>query len=396
MQVESESVRLMRICILSAFEDSMRKDTGGSVRIYNLSKGLADLGNHVELILPKCAESCERIDGVTVRCFKGFFPRKLLKLISKLLGVLRPSSLFFYDPIFIEKASQIIRTSDVVQFEQQSAGMLLIPIVAKIFRKPVVIDCHDTFQALRVKNTSLVRKIFESAIEKTIYRFASTIIVVSEKEKEFLCSLGIDQDCIKVIPNGVDTKTFSRYQNVEEIRLRYGLVGQRTIVFVGNMEYFPNQEAVRLIALKIAPAVTKVIKNAKFLIVGRISRTTYPNLTLTGTVDSIPPILAASEVAIAPLFHGSGTRLKILEYLSSGLPIVSTTVGVEGLNVKNGVHALIEDDLDVFASKLIQLLNDPQLSVCLGQSARELAIDKYDWSHIVSDLNQVFQNLGSL
>ena len=384
----------MRICILSAFEDSMRKDTGASVRIYNLSKGLAGLGNQVELILPKYAESCERVDGITVRSYRGFFPRKLLKLISKFLGVLRPTALFFYDPVFIEKVSQTIRKSDLVQFEQQSAGLLLIPIVAKIFRKPVVIDCHDTFQALRVKNTSLMRKILESAIEKTIYRFASIILVVSEKEKQFLCSFGIDRDCIEVIPNGVDTKAFSPSQNAE-VRLRYGLTGYRVVAFVGNMEYLPNQEAVRLIALKIAPAVTKVVKNAKFLVIGRISGITYSNLTFTGTVDSVAPILAASEVAIAPLLHGSGTRLKILEYLSCGLPVVSTTVGAEGLNVKNGVHVIIEDDLDAFASKLTELLTDTQLSARLGQSARELAVEKYDWSNIASDLNKLFRNLGS-
>jgi glycosyltransferase involved in cell wall biosynthesis len=372
----------------------MQKETGASVRIYNLSKGLAGLGNQVELILPKYAESCERIDGITVHSYRGFFPRKLLKLISKFLGVLRPTSLFFYDPIFIEKASQTIRKSDLVQFEQQSAGLLLIPIVAKIFRKPVVIDCHDTFQALRVKNTSLMRKTFESAIEKTIYRFASIIIVVSEKEKQFLCSFGIDQDCIEVIPNGVDTKAFSPSQN-GKVRLRYGLTGYRIVAFVGNMEYLPNQEAVRLIALKIAPAVTKVVKNAKFLVIGRISGITYSNLTFTGTVDSVAPILAASEVAIAPLLHGSGTRLKILEYLSCGLPVVSTTVGAEGLNVENGVHVIIEDDLNLFASKLTELLTDTQLSARLGQSARELVVEKYDWSNIASDLNKVFQSLGS-
>jgi glycosyltransferase involved in cell wall biosynthesis len=318
---------------------------------------------------------------------------KLLKLASKFLGVQRSTTLFFYDPVFIEKASHIISKSDIVQFEQQSAGLLFIPIVAKIFRRPVVIDCHDTFQALRVENASLIRKIFETSIEKTIYRFASAILVVSEKEKLFLCSLGIDENCIKVIPNGVDTKAFSPSQLVEEIRSRYGLTGYHIVVFVGNMEYLPNREAVRLIALKIAPAVTKVAKNVKFLVIGRISGISYSNLTFTGAVDSVAPILAASEVAVAPLLHGSGTRLKILEYLSCGLPVVSTKVGAEGLNIKNGVHAIIEDDLNVFASKLTQLLNDKQLSARLGQSARELAVDKYDWSNITYDLNKVFQSL---
>ena len=266
----------------------MQKDTGASVRIYNLSKGLAGLGNQVELILPKYVESCECIDGVTVQSYKGFFPTKFLKLISKFLGVLRPTTLFFYDPLFIKKASQIIRKADIVQFEQQSAGLLLIPIVAKVFRKPVVIDCHDTFQALRVKNTNFMRKIFETSIEKIIYRFASVILVVSEKEKQFLCSLGINQSCIEVIPNGVDTKYFEKSSKLMDAKEKYGLDGFRTVVFVGNLSYVPNREAIQLLSSVIAPKVSEKNKKVKFLVVGKLqNKIELPGLVFTGFVDNI-------------------------------------------------------------------------------------------------------------
>src|ERR1039458_3886162 len=112
----------MKICIISAFEDTMLKDTGPSVRIYNLAKNLVALGNDVEMVLPKFTETCENIDGVTVHFLKGFFPKKLLEQISKLLGILRPTFMFSYDPLFVYKACKIIQTSDVVQFEQQLSG----------------------------------------------------------------------------------------------------------------------------------------------------------------------------------------------------------------------------------------------------------------------------------
>lgn len=365
------------------------------MRIYNLSKRLVSLGYDVKLVIPRNRECCENIDGVKVHAFKGFFPLRALKLISRWIGISKPTTLFSYDFSFICKASRIIRKSDIVQVEQQSAGGLLVPIAVKVFKKPVVVDCHDAFQALRVKNTNTLRRILETFVERIIYSYASAILVVSEKERQFLLSMGIGMGRIWVIPNGVDTKAFGKFRDTAEIRKRYGLTGYRTIVFVGNMEYPPNKEAVRLIALRIAPKVVNSAGEAKFLIIGRWVMPTYPNLIFTGVVDDVASILAASDIAIAPLYHGSGTRLKILEYFSSSLPVVSTTIGVEGLDVKDGIHVLIEDDLNVFASKVIQLLNDKQLSRQLGQSARELVVNNYDWNRIAGCLSKVYQNLLS-
>jgi glycosyltransferase involved in cell wall biosynthesis len=369
----------------------MLRDTGASVRIFNLAKGLVSLGNNVELLLPSFAETCDRVQGITVRNLKGFLPRKFLKLISKLIGISRPTTLLFYDPAFIQRVCRIIQKSDVVQFEQQPAGALLIPITAKILKRPVVVDCHDTFQALRVENTRLLRKF----LEKTIYKFASVILTVSEKEKLGLVSLGVNKDRIKVTPNGVDTKAFFQSVHASEIFARCKLTDSPVIVFVGNMEYLPNKEAVRLIALKLAPKVKKCVKDVKFLVVGRIDGPTYENLTYTGVVDNVARILANSDVAIAPLIHGSGSRLKILEYFCQGLPVVSTTVGVEGLDVENGVHAIIEDDMDVFSAKLIYLLKNKDLSNQLGRAARELVVSKYDWSKITCYLNGVLRGTAS-
>jgi glycosyltransferase involved in cell wall biosynthesis len=128
--------------------------------------------------------------------------------------------------------------------------------------------------------------------------------------------------------------------------------------------------------------------------VGRIpANMEFPNLTFTGVVNNVAEFLAASDVAVAPIFHGSGTRLKVLEYFSCGLPVVSTTVGVEGLNVKNGVHVLVEDNMDRFAMALIKLLKDRELATELGKTARELVVNNYDWKKIVTQLSKAYRNL---
>jgi len=379
---------------LSSFEDLLLKDTGPSIRIYNLAKGLASLGNEVHVIIPKDKMTSEYIDGMTVHGIKGLCPIVILKVLCKLLGVSRSTSLFFYDLLFISRANRIIRESDMVQIEQQSAGGLLIPIITRILKKPLVVDCHDVFQALRVKHTSIIRRILETFLEKMAYKYTDVILTVSEREKECLVSYGIGQRNIEVIPNGVDTEAFNNLLDVEHVQDRYGLKDFRTVIFVGNIKYLPNQEAVQLIASELAPKVQKEINSTKFLIVGRTpAKMELPNLTFTGVVENVAELLAASDVAIAPLFHGSGTRLKILEYFSCGLPVVSTTVGVEGLDVMNGVHVLTEDDMNEFAIKVTKLLKDKASSTRLGKAARELVVNRYDWKKIARRLDAVYHVL---
>ncbi|MCK4478506.1 glycosyltransferase family 4 protein [Candidatus Bathyarchaeota archaeon] len=379
---------------MSCFKDLMLKDMGPSVRIYNLAKGLVSLGHKVHIIIPNDRVTHEHIDGLIVHGIKGFFPKVILKIFGKLLGVSRPTSLLFYDFLFISRAIRIIRESNVVQIEQQSAGGLLIPIVARILKKPLVIDCHDTFQALRIKHTTMLRKILETFLEKIAYEHANVILTVSEKEKEYLASYGIGRRNIEVIPNGVDTKAFNPSSDITNVQNKYDLRNFHTVTFVGNMEYLPNQEAVQVIASEIAPKVQKEINNTKFLIVGRNHvKVESSNLTFTGVVENVAELLNASDIAIAPLFHGSGTRLKILEYFSCGLPVVSTTVGVEGLDVKSQVNVLIEDDMNEFTVKVIELLKDRILSMRLGEAARKLVLNKYDWEKIVRQLNIVYHNL---
>ena len=111
-----------------------------------------------------------------------------------------------------------------------------------------------------------------------------------------------------------------------------------------------------------------------------------PGLLFTGFVDNLPEILNISEVAVAPLLHGSGTRLKILEYFSCGLPVVSTSIGAEGLNVQDGVNIFIEDDAQSFAYRIIELLNDANLAARMGKAGRKIVTSTYDWKRITRDL----------
>lgn len=384
----------MKICFLGCLDDLLLKDTGASIRIYYLAKGLAELGHEVHIVIPGDKGTFEWTDKVIVHSISGLLPYWVLRFFSRLVGVSKAVSLFLYDLSFILRSRHIILSSDIIQTEGAVSSALITLFVKKIFNRPIIVDCHDIFQALRIKYQSTLRKILEVFLEKITYKHAELILVVSEKDKEFLIKYGICQDRIMVIPNGVDTKAFTPSVNAAKIQTRFNLKDFYKVIFVGNMEYLPNQEAANIIVSRIAPSVLSQISNVKFLMVGRVKPkllTSSSDVIFTGVVEDVAEFLGASDIAIAPLLQGSGTRLKVLEYFSCGLAVVSTSIGAGGLDVENGVNILIEDNIDRFAIKIIDLLMNKKLRVRLGVAARELVMNEYDWGIIGKKLDTVYR-----
>lgn len=374
----------------------MEKDTGYSVRIYNLAKGLADSGNDVEVVLPRDKATFGVVERITVHGFRGLMPRAMLDVLGKLVNLARPTLIYFYDFLFVFRVSRLVREVDIVQIEQQPSGGLLIPFIKKVLKRPIVVDCHDVFQALRLQQTSLLRRMLETSLEKLAYKYADLVLVVSEKEKKLLIAAGFQNCRIEVLPNGVDTGFFAKSPEHSDTRRKYALEGFQTAIFVGSLDYLPNREAVQILSSAIAPRVFDEIKNVKFLVVGKSrEKIDLPGLTFTGFVDDLPEVLSISDVAVAPMLHGTGTRLKILEYFSCSLPVVSTSIGAEGLNINDGVNIFIEDDLGDFALRIIDLLKDKRLSSKVGNTARELATSTYDWKQITQKLGTVLNDLLS-
>lgn len=387
----------MKICIISYY-DLTRRDSGGPVRTYNLAKGLAAENHAVHVIIPGGNQTFTLGDEIRVTKINGLLPFSLLKFFSVLLGVERVASLYLYDPSFLLRVLPTVLKSDLVQIDTPAPGGAFITfILAKVCGKSVVIDSHDVFQALRIEYANILRKVIEVPMERIAYKNAKLILTVSKMDKTFLVKCGIREDKIVVVPNGVDPDAFALSTGVEEsIKNRIKPKNFLAVIFVGNMEYSPNEEAVNFIAEKLAPRILNEIHNVIFLMVGRkpSKLPSTSGLVFTGVVQDVAQYLAASDVAIAPLLQGSGSRLKILEYLSCGLPVVSTSVGVEGLKVENGVNILIEDDMDKFHAKVIELLRDKNLRTSLGSSGRELVVREYDWRVIGKRLSVTYKQLN--
>jgi glycosyltransferase involved in cell wall biosynthesis len=140
----------------------------------------------------------------------------------------------------------------------------------------------------------------------------------------------------------------------------------RELVFVGSMDWMPNDDGIRWFVEKVFPRVREKFPDATLTVVGRTPSATLQQLAartrgveVTGTVADVRPYLARASISVVPLRVGGGTRLKIYEAMAMGIPVVSTTIGAEGLPVQNGTHLVLADDEERQIAALSELLAAP-------------------------------------
>jgi glycosyltransferase involved in cell wall biosynthesis len=224
--------------------------------------------------------------------------------------------------------------------------------------------------------------------ELAVYRGHDHVICTSERDKAIL-DLDVPQVGKSVIPNGVDLEYFSHSGAVQE---------PHSLVFTGSMGYVPNYDGMHFFLDEIFPLVLQRIPDARIYIVGSgppasLLAKASPNVIVTGAVDDVRPFVRRAAVFVVPLRMGGGTRLKVLEALAMGRPVVTTTIGCEGIEVEQGETALIEDHAPAFAERIVQLLRDGTAQYRLISRGHELVRERYDWSVIGRVLGGIYDNL---
>jgi glycosyltransferase involved in cell wall biosynthesis len=240
------------------------------------------------------------------------------------------------------------------------------------------------------ENSGFARSIYASSQWKKLLNYEIDVlkkykvyITTSEKEKELISEYYNEAE-ICVIGNGVDTEFFS-----ERARKDFS----PNIVFTAWFKYYPNTKAAVDFVNNVFPKIKIEIPEIKFYIVGKeppkevkaLEKT--EGVTVTGYVNDVREYLGNADAAVIPLQIGGGTRLKILEAMSMKVPVVSTVLGAEGLEVKDGTNILIAESDDDFARKVIRVIKDKNLSKQLTDSGRILMEEKYDWEKIGNKLN---------
>lgn len=306
---------------------------------------------------------------------------------------------------------------DIVQvegIEMAQYGLFLITQLAQQGRRPqLVFDNHNCEYLLQKRNAltdlrnprrvvaglySVMQWLKLRAYEARICRQADVVLAVSEPDRAALQAL-VPEAGVAVIANGIDP---ALYQQLVSPTLSLTAQAPATLVFTGKMDYRPNIDAVLWFADNVLPLIMQAEPHVRFQIVGmnphpRLDRLrANPAIEITGAVESITPYLDNAGVYVVPLRIGGGTRFKVLEAMAQGLPIVSTTLGVEGIGVTDGQELLLADRPEAFAQAVLRILADREMenglfTSLLSQNALTFVTANYSWSEIVPRLEIIYQ-----
>jgi glycosyltransferase involved in cell wall biosynthesis len=288
----------------------------------------------------------------------------------------------FYSPSVARRIRALVQAHsiDVVQLEYAELARYALDDLGA----PVILVEHDL--AYRARDRARVAgadtvpgSAVPRAIELQACASANAVILMSEDDRTELRRHLPSGDHLQVVPNGVDLDHFRPHGG-----------DRRDVLFVGSFPHRPNRDAAHWMADEIWPRVLRAVPAARLTLAG--ARPTDDILALdgrdgirvAGDLPDLAPLYRSHAVLSAPIRFGSGTRLKILEALASGIPVVSTTIGAEGLGLEPGAHLMVADDAESFAERVIRLLSEADLRHRLAESGRTAVASGFGWDAIAA------------
>ncbi len=374
---------------------------GGAIRIYQLVKALSAT-NSVILLAPFRGDAFDEIVQLGQICDVTAVPvsatvrepasrRKRMAQFRSLAGsrpsIVRTSSSMKFQAV-MDRLFQT-RFIDLVQYEfpQMSIFRPSVPV-------PSIIDAHNIeyrlLQSMVTSSHSGLRTWFNAIEFARMRQFErqswrqSTLNIATSTNDAGVIELATGQE-VPVVPNGVDANALSKVAAVRQT--------PNSILFTGAMRHGPNAEGAIWFAREVLPLIKQQIPAATFTVAGAdpppaVKALTANGVKVTGTVEDIHQYLGKTQLTVVPLHAGSGTRLKILEAFAARRPVVSTSLGAEGLDVVDGNHLLIANSAREFALAVTHLLEHPAQADALAAAGQKLARERYDWTLIASELEK--------
>lgn len=396
----------MNILFLST-ENPYPPDGGHHLRTFNILKilaswhkiyfvGFAQDKSEFKYI-PEIKKFCETVDIYKVNetgYNRAFFSLACKNLFSKEPLIAER----YFIPEARKKIEQILARHAI---EVVHMDMLALGLYRNILKNGRVILTNHNIESLRLyrrmkieKNILLKGFLFYQYVklknfEKNICPAFELCIVVSDYDKNYLKNL-CDRDNFAVIPNGVDTDYFKPVCANER---------KKHLVWVGGMTGPYNADAVDFFLDKIWPIIKSEMSGVTIDFAGggptkKLRRKAIEDgsVKILGFVPDIRPVVQEASVFVAPIRIGSGTKIKILNAMAQGKPVVATTIAAEGIDVTPGENILIADDPKEFAKKVVYLLRNDGTAKQIGEMARQLMEEKYSWGVIAKNVYPLYRN----
>lgn len=382
--------------------------SGEGAQAFNL---LQNIGNNHEIHLlftctgsesrkyPQIDQYCKTLDFVKLDTESSEL-RRMFNILKGNLNIFKRNKKFLSSIYHSEMEKKIIKTLQENDIDLIFTNCPTSPYVRNIDIPKVahVMDCGSRASQKNFRNSkNYVNKFYwlisyfqYKWIEKNVLTQFDQCIVISNEEYSALQNSSNKLD-ISIIPNGIDVQFFKPDYELGE--------DWPSIIFVGTMNHPPNVDAVLNFYSNCYTDIKEKIPEIKFYVVGQKPAKELdhlqkdPTIKITGFVEDVRPFISKSSVVIAPFISGTGVKTKILEAMSMGKVVVSTSIGARGIDIVNNEDIIIADDPQIFGSKIVNLLDNFQLRKEIGLNARKKAVKLYSYKYLSGLFENIFQGV---
>jgi glycosyltransferase involved in cell wall biosynthesis len=405
-KITKKSREKMKILILTNKLPYPPRD-GGSIATLNMITGLHDAGNQITCLalntnkhpfpvkqIPRKLGEAIRFIGVD--CNSSIRP---LHLIRNLLLSRKPYIAIRFDiKAFRTVLATLLQEEafDIIQMEGPYPGLYL-DLIRKKSNARVSLRAHNVehliWERKALHETSLLKKNYLKNMAKRLKRYelevaqgADALIPISEPDASYFREHGLQKPSL-TIPAGLSLENYPLTE----------LPDGPSIFFIGALDWLPNQEGLSWFLRNVFHRMLSELPEIRFHVAGRNApahfkeKLKHPNIVYHGEVEDAQSFIQAYRVMVAPLLTGSGIRVKILESMALGRPVVTTSRGIEGIPAINHPYVVVEDNPKMFSSQLIKLLSDPQEAKRMLTEAREFIGRYFDTFELASRLSKFYK-----
>lgn len=379
--------------------------SGGQIRSYNLLKNLA-MKHQITLVsLIKHDFEKQYISHIASFCHKVIVARRPESPWT--LSTILKTGFGLYPFLVVRNYSTDAKRAVVNELEHEKFDLIhaetfyVMPHIPQTPRVPVLL-VEQTIEYLVYQHFvdsmrwQILRPFFLIDVNKIRYweEFfwgkASRVVAMSASDKEVMLSRNSKLH-VSIVPNGVDTEFFT-------FKIKTSRPSPR-ILFVGNYKWLQNREAVSELVHHIWPHIRRRLPQAKLWVVGKfptpgILSMKSDRITISDEIEDIRQAYRESDVLLAPIYGPGGTRYKILEAMASGVPVVTTPQGIEGLGVTDRSEVLVKKTVEHLAEATIQVLTDKKLHETLAINANRMVRKTYNWAVIAASLDQLYEEVA--
>lgn len=380
---------------------------GGPIAMNNIIEGLIKAGHKVKVV----AINTNKYSTNVVDIPEEYRRKTEIELEYIDLGI-KPIPAFlnlftsksYHVERFISKDFELLlrkvlneQTFDIVQIETLFMSPY-IPVIRELSNAKIVLRAHNVEHLIWKRVASITKNPLKRAYlkhlsqtlekyERNIVKSYDGIVPISVKDEEFF----------KEVCN-IPVNTISFGINYDNIKISDKFPEEISLFHIGSMNWMPNQEGISWFLDKVWPIVNRKHPKLKLYLAGRemphwLVNTKLPNVVIVGEVADAHDFIRSKCVSIAPLFSGSGIRIKIIESMALGKPVISTTIGAEGINYTSGKDIMIADDENEMVDAITALVTDIHFCHALGKNAAMLIDKEHNNNKLIIELSKFYRKL---